>query len=327
MKKTRGATKRFLWITDPWNTLDHSKDTTLRLIEESLENGIENYWSDYQTIRLLGQDVLLDACRVTDVASSRGPRDFQMLPAKLMPVSAFQSVHYRPDPPVDLGYTHPLQLLALAAKKHSGIEIVNPAETLLCANEKIEGALLGELMPRSLVSSNWEVLFSFGQSEGRTVLKPLHQAQSKGVELLDWSPRGNLARNKNILSELTGNFTRPVIMQRYLEGIREGEQRLWFLDGKLLAVARKRPKSGEFKVDMDQGGSLEPTRLSVRDKKTIPAISKRLNARGIRLAAIDLIESQVTDFNFTSPGLLVQIENLLKVNLARPVIRALLKSR
>jgi glutathione synthase/RimK-type ligase-like ATP-grasp enzyme len=116
------------------------------------------------------------------------------------------------------------------------------------------------------------------------------------------------------------------MLQRFLAGIRNGEQRLWFLDGKLLAAACKRPKAGEFKIDMDRGGTVATTKLSAREKKAALKIGKHLRARGIRLAAVDLIEGYVTDFNFTSPGLLVQMEALLGENLAKPVIRALLKS-
>ena len=52
---------------------------------------------------------------------------------------------------------------------------------------------------------------------------------------------------------------------------------------------------------------------------------RHLVARGIRLAAVDLIEGLVTDFNFTSPGLIPQMEGVLDENLARPIIKALLK--
>jgi hypothetical protein len=43
------------------------------------------------------------------------------------------------------------------------------------------------------------------------------------------------------------------------------------------------------------------------------------------MAAIDLIADQVTDFNFTSPGLLVQMESLLGRNLAQPIVKSLVR--
>ena len=34
-----------LWVTDPWATLDHSQDTTLRLMQEAIIMDIPTYWS------------------------------------------------------------------------------------------------------------------------------------------------------------------------------------------------------------------------------------------------------------------------------------------
>ena len=39
---------------------------------------------------------------------------------------------------------------------------------------------------------------------------------------------------------------------------------------------------------------------------------------------MDLIEGYITDFNFTSPGLIPQMEGVLGKNLARPIIKALM---
>jgi hypothetical protein len=42
---------RVLWVTDPWDTLDHPRDTPLRLAEECLALGVECHWCDFQSIR------------------------------------------------------------------------------------------------------------------------------------------------------------------------------------------------------------------------------------------------------------------------------------
>ena len=52
-------------------------------------------------------------------------------------------------------------------------------------------------------------------------------------------------------------------------------------------------------------------------------IGAHLKQQEIRLAAVDVIAGWVTDFNFTSPGLLPAMEVLEGKNLAREVIRAL----
>ena len=317
---------RFLWITDPWDTLDHPKDTTLRLVEESLAMGFENYWCDVKTIRLENHQILLDACMVKGIYPGRAAASFSLGAPTPMKPSLFTRLLYRPDPPVDQAYLHPLQLLVLGVRDAKNAEIIAPSRVLFSANEKTEGALMADLTPPSAVSSQWETLLAFGRAEGKTILKPLHQAQSAGIALLDWTSEAEISKSKIILDASTEHFQKLVILQRFLPEIAQGEQRLWFLNGHLLAVARKKPKSGEVVINMDQGGTLVRTELTDHEKRQSVKIRKLLRLRKIRLAAVDLIAGKVTDFNFTSPGLLVQIEVLLGENLARTIMKSLAKS-
>lgn len=310
----------FLWVTDPWHTVEIPKDTTPRLMEETLAQGFECHWCDVRSIRFDPDGVKVDALPLLEVTSSR---KFVFGRPVTLPPAAFRSIQYRTDPPVDLAYLHPLQFLAMGIEG-TRTRIVNPPEILLSGNEKLEASLMPKgFAPPSVAACDAEALLTFGAREKRAILKPLHNAQSKGVELLDFSSKDAIAKARSKLKKATEGFTRPVLLQRYLKGILQGEQRLWFLDGKLLASVRKLPKQGEFRIDMDRGGSLAKSALNAKESKAARAIGAHLKKRGIRLAAVDLIDGLVTDFNFTSPGLLLPMEQLLGENLARPIIRAL----
>ncbi len=317
---------RFLWITDPWETLDHPRDTTLRLIEESVIQGHENFWCDVKTIRWADGAVTLDARLVETVYPGRAEASFRLGPAKTLSPRDLQSIQYRVDPPVDLAYLQPLQLLELACSvKDSKTRIENPPRLLALGNEKLEAYSLTGLHPESVVSSQWQTLAAFGKKQKQTVLKPLHQAQSIGVELLDWTTPPSTEAARARIIEATEGYFRPVVLQQYLEAINQGETRLWFLDGKLLAHARKVPRAGEFRIDMDQGATLGRCELTPAEKKASLKIGKHLVNRKIRMAAVDLIDGLITDFNFTSPGLIVQMEALLGKNLAGTIIARLCK--
>lgn len=315
-----GSKKCFLWITDPWDTLEHASDTTLRLAAEAGLLGVRNDWCDVRSIRWEEGRVCLSAQRLSTLGGKftrseptlRSPGDYSLL-------------QYRTDPPVDFSYIHPLQLLCLdeTARKR----IVNPPSALLMANEKLQGGLLGDLVPPTVVSSQRDTLEAFGRREGKAVLKPLHEAQSKGVKLLDFTRPSAAKASRLELRSASHGFMQPVLLQRFLPGISEGEVRLWFLDGKLLACARKLPLPGDFRVDIDRGSSLAPHRLTRAERGIAARIGKILRQGAVRLAAVDLIEGLITDFNFTSPGLIIQMERLLGANLARPIILAFLGTR
>lgn len=302
----------FLWITDPWETLDHTKDTSLRLAEEAIAQGIPCFWCDVQSIRWQNRMVLVDACEMKTAT--------QLGPPVASPVNQFTSLQYRTDPPVDLAYQHPLHLLRLGLDSET--ELVNPIEPLLVANEKLEAAFLEDFFPPTCVSSRWKNLAEFGAQEGKVVLKPLHLAQSIGIELLDWSDE---ATAKKKIEDATDGFKRPVLLQKYLAGIKNGETRLWFLDGKLLASAKKLPLENDFRVNIDRGSRLTPHRPTLTEMKASAEIGQRLRALKVRLAAVDLIEDFITDFNLTSPGLIRQMEEVTGKNLAKIIIKALAK--
>jgi len=325
MANSKKSSYRFLWVTDPWDTLDHEKDTTLRLAQEAASLGFGSYWCDVKSIRYQDRRVLLDAA----IVSAQPPKtDQRPFPLQAMDVGDFSSVHYRVDPPVDLAYLHPLQLLNLGIQtlKKSKTKLVNAPETLFMQNEKMEASFLGALMPETLVSSQWEPLKEFTKKHRKVVLKPLHEAQSKGIELLHWKGPSEEGKIKAVLEKSTQNFQAPVLLQIYLPGISEGEQRLWFVDGKLLATVRKLPLKNDFRVNIDAGSALQKTFLNSREQEASTKIGKFLKGAKIRLAAVDLIDGVVTDFNFTSPGLITQMEKVLNQNLAKTIILALAKN-
>lgn len=313
--------RKFLWITGTWETLyPLPGETTLRLAEEAMAQGHECHWATVHSVRIEGGRVLVNARKFRRINPGRAEGDYDIASPRPVRPSAFFQTHYRTDPPVDLSYLHPLQILC----RDEGATIINPPDVLFRVSEKFEPFALPSLVTPTVVAAEVEPLLRFIRKEGRAVLKPLHQAQSRGIELLDRREQDD-ASIRDTLAQATENFTRPALLQRYLPAIAEGETRLWFIDGKLLAHAAKLPVKGDFRVDIDRGSGLATRALTAREKKASDIIGRHLRKLGVRLAAIDLIEGKITDFNITSPGLIPQMEQLLGENLARPIMRALAK--
>lgn len=311
-----------LWVTDAWETLDHPRDTTLRLVQEAAAAGEAASWCDPSGVRFESGRVLARCCRVRSCSAGREAEGWVLDPPRDAEVSGFDLVLYRTDPPVDRRYLEHLQLLACCTGR-GGPELVNPAQVMLCCSDKLGPASLARAMPPTVVSSAWECLSAFGRTEGRTVLKPLGGAQSRGVQLLDWSTPAGRERARHEIEGLSGGLARPVLLQRFLDEIHDGEKRLWFVDGQLLAHVKKRPVKGTFLVDMDKGASCLPCDLTLAEVRLAGAVGEAFRAEGVRLAAVDLIAGQVTDWNLTSPGMLPTMERVLGRNLAGPVVRAL----
>jgi glutathione synthase len=158
------------------------------------------------------------------------------------------------------------------------------------------------------------------------VLKPLYLAQSKGVEVID-THSFSIATVRDRMKRATEDGRLPIIVQEFLPGISEGETRLWFVNGKLLATVRKKPLHGETIIDMDRGGTLGKWKINSSERRVAAKISTLLKQKKILYAAVDLIDGKITDFNHTSPGLLVSMEDLLGENLAKRALSPILRRR
>jgi glutathione synthase len=292
---------KFLWVTDPWETLDHPLDTSLRLVEESLRLGHPCWWCDPAGLRHEGGRARATAQAVRAAPPGRGRDGWTFGPTEDLPLCAFDQVHYRVDPPVDRRYLEHLQLLA-AGCGPGGPELVNPWQALLGMGDKLGPPALARALPPTIVSSAWDRLAAFGRSEGRTVLKPLGGAQSQGVRLLEWTSPSTIEAARAAVHAASEGLRRPVLLQRFLPEVRAGEVRVWLVDGQPLAHVRKRPLAGDFVVNMDQGSCCEPCVLGPAEAKVAAEAGKALAAEGVRLAAIDVIAGHVTDWNVTSPG-------------------------
>ncbi len=311
-----------LWVTDAWETLDHPRDTTLRLIQEAMELGEAAFWCDTCGIRFESGRVLARCRRVRSAPQGREAAGWDLDGAEDVDLATFDLVLYRTDPPVDRRYFEHLQLLACCTGR-GGPELVNPGEVLLRCSDKLGPAALFRAMPPTVVASSWECLRAFGTAEGRTVLKPLGGAQSRGVQLLHWSTPAGRDQARHEIEAISDGLSRPVLLQRFLPEIHDGEKRLWFVDGQLLAHVKKRPMPGTFLVDMDKGASCLTCDLTLGEARLAAAVGEAFRAEGVRLAAVDVIAGHVTDWNLTSPGMLPTMERVLGRNLAAPVVHAL----
>ena len=307
--------KPILWITDPWSTLDHPFDTTLRIMEEQLRMKQPAFWCDSTQIEFSNREgCVVFVKKLLKVTPERELNSFTFGEAKRYPLNHFSKVMYRVDPPVDSRYLLPY--LLLHNDPHCP-ELTPPAELVLGSTEKIEATKFGKHSAITVLTQRLETLEQFAKKEGSVVMKPLNEAQSKGVIKV------SSAEPEKIAAAIQLHIGQPLVAQEFLHGIFKGETRLWLVNGTLLACAKKIPAQGNFKIDMDQGGKVATHQLNALEKRVILVLQRYLKKNRVRLAAIDLIDGKITDLNFTSPGLLVQMETLLCRNLASEVVKKL----
>lgn len=312
MPQRKSKHPSFLWILDQWSSLDVANDTTLLLARAAQELGYVSDLAQVSDLRLAAESGKIQVfAQVFQLTPYDNRTENHRADVNL---ANYTQIHYRVDPPVDAHFADPLKMLMMAK-----LPVVNAPATLLGHSEKLLPLLESGLAPTSSVVSSPEMLAELRKkqpfSQKSLVIKPLFTAQSQGVQLLHANQR-------------PPQTTYPILLQPYLPEIRtEGELRTWWAEGQCVGALRKYPLDNDFRVLVDQGSRVEAVKAipkSVRNQ--FPKIRKLLREQNIKLAAVDWIGAQVSDFNFTSPGLLVQLERTSGLPISKKIISLLARN-
>jgi glutathione synthase len=132
---------------------------------------------------------------------------------------------------------------------------------------------------------------------GDIVIKPLYGNGGAGVFRMKRDDE-----NLNALLEMFTQFFRePIIVQRYIPQVRQGDKRIILVDGEAVGAFNRVPAEGEARSNMHVGGRPEPIEMSVRDREICATIGPELKNRGLIFAGIDVIGDYLTEINVTSP--------------------------
>src|SRR3984957_7131770 len=228
-------------------------------------------------------------------------------------LAGFDVVLMRQDPPFDMAYitaTHLLELLP-----EGGPLVVNDPASVRNAPEKLYVLRYRELMPPTLLTRDPGEIREFWSEHGDIVLKPLFGNGGAGVFHL--RPGDD---NLNSLLEMYGSaYREPVMVQRYLPEVRQGDKRIILVEGEPNGAVMRVPPEGEARANLHVGGRAVQTELTPREREICAAIGPTLRQQGLVFVGIDVIGDYMTEINVTSPTGIQEIARLDGVDLAAPI--------
>ncbi len=126
--------------------------------------------------------------------------------------------------------------------------------------------------------------------------------------------------NLNALLELfTQLYREPIMVQRYLPEIRQGDKRIILVDGEPVGGVLRVPPPGEARANLHVGGKAMQTTLTARERDICAAIGPTLKEQGLIFVGIDVIGDFLTEINVTSPTGIQEINRLDGAALERQV--------
>ncbi|MEO1139886.1 MAG: glutathione synthase [Pseudomonadota bacterium] len=292
---------------DPIGPIDIAADSTFRLAEEAQARGHDLF---YYTPNKLAYDQGRVTARGWPLTVQRVEGDhFTLGEEAVVDLATFDVVWLRQDPPFDMFYittTHILERL------RDTTLVVNDPFWVRNFPEKLLILDFPELMPPTAIARDLQTIKAFKAQHGDVILKPLYGNGGAGVFLLTEADR-----NLSSLHEMFTAFSRePLIVQKYLPEIKQGDKRVILVDGEPVGAINRLPAAGETRSNMHVGGRPEKVALSERDLEICAAIGPRLRDHGQIFVGIDVIGTYLTEINVTSPTGIQELERFDGVNIA-----------
>ena len=235
-------------------------------------------------------------------------KHFHLEPKKDVELSNFDIILMRQDPPFDMAYitaTHILELI-----KSNTLVINNPSE-VRNAPEKLFILKYPELLPPTIISQDIRLIKEFREKHRDIIIKPLYGNGGRGVFHIS-----ELDENLNSLIEMfTSSLSQPLMIQRYIPEVRQGDKRIILIDGKPKGATNRIPMLGEARSNMHGGGQAEKAVITDRDYEICATIGPELQKRGLLFVGIDVIKNYLTEINVTSPTGLHEVNRFNKTRL------------
>ncbi len=285
-------------IMDGPETVDPRADTSFGLILAAQERDHHVWHCGAADISFA--DGRVRATARPAVADESSPTPLQLAAPVDLDLTAVDVVLIRTDPPFDLAYLHlTLMLDALAGTTL----VVNAPRGLRDANEKLYSLRFPDVSPPTIVTADAGRLVEFADHHGGAVIKPIEGHGGRGVLAL----RPGDHNAPSIIDTMTMRGRVPVVAQRFLEGIRDGDKRILLLDGEPLGAILRLPTEQDFRANICVGGTIEPCDLDDADRRIIAAIAPSLRDDGLVFVGIDVIDGHLSEVNVTSPTGLRQL--------------------
>jgi glutathione synthase len=306
---------KYAFILDPLSSLKPKKDSSIAMMREATRRGHEVYALGMADLFVQDATVLARAVPLAvdddDAAWCRAGA------AEEVPLSFFDLVAMRKDPPFDAEYYYATLLLEHAEAE--GARVVNSPRALRDWNEKLSILRFPQFTPPTVVSRDPARIQAFVDRHGDAILKKL---DGMGGTMIFRVRKDDPNRNV-IVETMVGEAERTIMAQGYVPEIAKGDKRVLVIDGRPFPYCLARiPRAGETRGNLAAGGTGVAQPLSARDREIGETVGAELVKAGIAFAGLDVIGDSLTEVNVTSPTCIVEIAQQTGENAAKPLMDA-----
>jgi glutathione synthase len=285
---------------DPIERINIRGDSTFALLLEAQARGHAlSYYTPDRMAMVQGEVfAAVQPLSVRDIVGDH----FTLGERRRTPLSVFDVILMRQDPPFDLAYISATHLLE---RIHPRTLVVNDPAAVRNAPEKMFVNEFPELMPPTLLTRDLDEIKAFRAEYGDIVMKPLYGHGGGAVFRLT---KDDLNFG-SLYDMFSTSFREPWVVQKFLPEVKDGDKRIILVNGEYAGAVNRIPAADDLRSNMVRGGSPKETDLTARERQICHTIGPALRARGLLFVGIDVIAGYLTEINVTSPTGIRAIKN------------------
>ena len=300
---------KFGVLMDPIRNITIHKDTTFAILLALQTRKHEIYYMEPTDIFLRNERILglMRHIQVNDNPSNW----FSLSESEIRPLNTLNILLMRKDPPFNMSYIYLTYLLELAEKQ--GLSIVNKPASLRDANEKLFTSWFPQCTPKTLITSQKQVLQQFIWEQKEVIVKPLGMMTGESIFYLTVDDPNIPV----IIEVMTAHGSQLVMTQQFIPEIKSGDKRVILINGEPISYALARiPCQDDFRGNLMRGAKGEGRELTERDHWICRQVGPTLREKGLLFVGLDIIGDYLTEINVTSPTGIRELEAQFNIDIA-----------
>ena len=296
------------FLMDPLSQIDFKRDTTFVMLLASEARGWKNGVITADNIWLREGIAWAKIQWITVFDDENHP--YELGEIEELPLVDLDALIMRKDPPVDLNYFYLTYLLEQAEAQ--GLLVLNKPSSLRDANEKLFTAWFPQCCPKTLITSQTDLILDFMHSVGDAVIKPLDSMGGQSIFRLSHQDPNSAV----IIETMTQKNTRKIVVQKFIPDITQGDKRILMIDGEPVPYVLARiPTAHDFRGNLAVGATYEGRELTDRDYWICEQVGPVLKEKGLLFVGIDVLGDYLTEINVTSPGCAKELNELYDLDI------------
>lgn len=300
---------RVLVVMDSIENVNLKKDSTMAMLWAAQRRGHELGY-------VLQHDLFLNQGKafgqIAPLQVFENTADYYQLGEKtIQSLADYDVILMRKDPPFDMNFVYTTYILEQAERE--GAWVINRPQSLRDCNEKLFATQFPHLQVPTLVTSQAKLIREFIEQHEDVIVKPLDGMGGMGIFRL----YKNGVNIGSTIEMLTDMGQRPIMAQRYIPEIVNGDKRILMINGEPAPYCLARiPQQGDIRGNLAAGGKGEARPLTERDKAIAQEVAPFLKEKGLIFVGLDVIGDYVTEINVTSPTCIREIDAQFGTSLA-----------